>query len=125
MIMPLLILFFLGLLQAAIGWIMVASGLTGDALYVKPTKLALHFIFAIGSDFLCFLVFTKITIPGNPDRECPMDQRLFHRPVGACFYSAFIWRPDGRKQSSGSCTRLAAHKWGLGSGRPFRQSPSC
>jgi cytochrome c oxidase assembly protein subunit 15 len=47
MIMPLLILFFLGLLQAAIGWIMVASGLTGDAIYVKPTKLALHFIFAL------------------------------------------------------------------------------
>ncbi len=48
MITPLLILFFLGLLQALIGWIMVASGLTGDALYVKPTRLALHFIFAIG-----------------------------------------------------------------------------
>ena len=46
--MPLLILFLLGLLQAAIGWIMVASGLTGDAIYVKPTKLALHFIFALG-----------------------------------------------------------------------------
>jgi len=48
MIMPLLILFFLGAIQAAIGWIMVLSGLSGDALYVKPTKLALHFIFAIG-----------------------------------------------------------------------------
>ena len=48
MITPLLILFFLGLMQAAIGWIMVASGLTGDALYVKPTKLAFHFILAIG-----------------------------------------------------------------------------
>lgn len=48
MIMPLLILFFLGTIQAAIGWIMVVSGLSGDALYVKPTKLALHFIFAIG-----------------------------------------------------------------------------
>jgi len=48
MIMPLLILFFLGMIQAAIGWIMVTSGLTGDALYVQPTKLALHFIFAIG-----------------------------------------------------------------------------
>jgi heme a synthase len=48
MITPLLILFLLGLMQAVIGWIMVASGLTGDAIYVKPTKLALHFIFAIG-----------------------------------------------------------------------------
>ncbi len=36
MITPLLILFFLGMLQAVIGWIMVVSGLTGDAIYVKP-----------------------------------------------------------------------------------------
>lgn len=48
LIRPLVILFLLGALQGAIGWIMVASGLVGDAVYVKPTKLALHFIFAIG-----------------------------------------------------------------------------
>lgn len=52
MIRPLIILFFLGALQGAIGWIMVASGLEGDAIYVKPTKLALHFIFALG--LLCY-----------------------------------------------------------------------
>lgn len=45
---PLLFLFLLGAMQGAIGWIMVASGLTGDAIYVKPTRLALHFIFALG-----------------------------------------------------------------------------
>jgi cytochrome c oxidase assembly protein subunit 15 len=54
MINPLLILFLLGALQGAIGWIMVASGLTGDAIYVKPTKLALHFIFALGLLCYCF-----------------------------------------------------------------------
>ncbi len=47
MIGPLLILFLLGALQGAIGWIMVASGLTGDAVYVRPTNLAMHFVFAI------------------------------------------------------------------------------
>ncbi len=47
MIKPLLILFLFGALQGAVGWIMVASGLTGDAIYVRPTKLALHFIFAM------------------------------------------------------------------------------
>ena len=47
MVKPLLILFLLGALQGAVGWIMVASGLTGDAVYVKPTRLALHFIFAM------------------------------------------------------------------------------
>lgn len=48
MIKPLLILFLLGALQGAVGWIMVASGLVGDAVYVKPTRLALHFIMAMG-----------------------------------------------------------------------------
>lgn len=52
MVKPLLILFLLGALQGAVGWIMVASGLTGDAIYVKPTRLALHFILALG--LLCY-----------------------------------------------------------------------
>ena len=47
MIKPLIILFILGALQGAVGWIMVASGLVGDAVYVKPTRLALHFIMAM------------------------------------------------------------------------------
>lgn len=46
MIKPLVILFLMGALQGAVGWIMVASGLTGDAIYVKPTRLALHFVLA-------------------------------------------------------------------------------
>jgi cytochrome c oxidase assembly protein subunit 15 len=52
MVKPLMILFLLGALQGAVGWIMVASGLTGDAIYVKPTRLALHFVFALG--LLCY-----------------------------------------------------------------------
>ncbi len=47
MIQPLIILFLLGAVQGLVGWIMVASGLTGDAIYVAPTRLALHFIFAM------------------------------------------------------------------------------
>ena len=47
MVRPLVILFLLGALQGVVGWIMVASGLTGDAVYVKPTRLALHFVFAL------------------------------------------------------------------------------
>jgi cytochrome c oxidase assembly protein subunit 15 len=47
MVNPLIILFLLGGLQGAIGWIMVKSGLTGDAVYVRPTKLAMHFIAAL------------------------------------------------------------------------------
>lgn len=48
MIRPLVLLFLFGALQGVIGWIMVKSGLTGDAIYVKPTRLALHFVFALG-----------------------------------------------------------------------------
>jgi heme a synthase len=47
MVMPLVVLFLLGALQGAVGWIMVASGLTGDAVYVRPTKLAMHFVLAL------------------------------------------------------------------------------
>jgi cytochrome c oxidase assembly protein subunit 15 len=46
MVKPLIILFLMGALQGAVGWIMVASGLTGDAIYVRPTKLMMHFVLA-------------------------------------------------------------------------------
>lgn len=47
MVAPLIALFVLGALQGAVGWIMVASGLTGDAIYVRPTRLAIHFVLAM------------------------------------------------------------------------------
>ena len=62
MIKPLLILFLLGALQGAVGWIMVASGLTGDAIYVKPTKLAVHFVLALGLISYAFWVALKLII---------------------------------------------------------------
>ncbi|MBA2746224.1 MAG: COX15/CtaA family protein [Flavisolibacter sp.] len=54
MVRPLLVLFLLGALQGAVGWIMVASGLTGDAIYVRPAKLAMHFVLAM---FLLFYTY--------------------------------------------------------------------
>jgi cytochrome c oxidase assembly protein subunit 15 len=63
MIRPLLILFLLGALQGAVGWIMVASGLTGDAVYVKPTRLALHFIFAMVLIAYAYWFFLELVIP--------------------------------------------------------------
>jgi cytochrome c oxidase assembly protein subunit 15 len=65
MVKPLLILFLLGALQGAIGWIMVASGLTGDAIYVKPTRLALHFIFALGLLSYTFWFILQLTVPAD------------------------------------------------------------
>jgi cytochrome c oxidase assembly protein subunit 15 len=58
-----LILFQLGALQGAIGWIMVASGLTGDAIYVKPAKLALHFVFALGLLAYTFWFALELLVP--------------------------------------------------------------
>ena len=64
MVKPLLVLFLLGALQGAIGWIMVASGLEGDAVYVKPTRLALHFIFALG--LLCYTYWFALSLTVQP-----------------------------------------------------------
>jgi heme a synthase len=62
---PLLILFLLGALQGAIGWIMVASGLTGDAVYVRPTRLAMHFIFALALICYAFWLGLRLKVPAQ------------------------------------------------------------
>jgi cytochrome c oxidase assembly protein subunit 15 len=62
MVKPMIILFLLGALQGAVGWIMVASGLTGDAIYVKPTRLALHFLFALGLFAYTFWFAMELTV---------------------------------------------------------------
>ena len=59
---PMIGLFLLGALQGAVGWIMVASGLVGDAIYVKPTRLALHFVFAIVLLFYTFWFALKLLV---------------------------------------------------------------
>jgi cytochrome c oxidase assembly protein subunit 15 len=65
MVRPLIILFLLGALQGAVGWIMVASGLTGDAIYVEPTRLALHFVFALGLIVYTFWLGLQLSVaPG-------------------------------------------------------------
>ncbi len=65
MIRPLLILFLLGGLQATVGWIMVASGLTGDAIYVAPAKLALHFVFALVLVSYAYWFALQLSVPGK------------------------------------------------------------
>ena len=74
MVKPMLILFLLGALQGAVGWIMVASGLTGDEIYVKPTRLALHFVFAMG--LLCYTFWFAM------DLLVPAEKRTFSKAAG-------------------------------------------
>lgn len=63
MIKPFVVLFVLGALQGAIGWVMVASGLVGDAVYVKPTRLAVHFVMALILLAYVFWFALKLLIP--------------------------------------------------------------
>jgi len=65
MIRPLIILFLIGALQGAVGWIMVHSGLVGDAIYVAPVKLAFHFVFAMGLVVYAFWFALSLSVePG-------------------------------------------------------------
>lgn len=59
---PLIILFLLGALQGAVGWIMVMSGLKGDAVYVAPTRLAMHFIFAFGLIAYAYWFYLELVV---------------------------------------------------------------
>ena len=63
MIRPLVGLFLFGALQGVVGWIMVKSGLSGDAIYVKPTRLALHFVFAMALIAYAFWYGLKLLVP--------------------------------------------------------------
>ncbi len=47
MIIPLVVLFFLGALQGLIGWLMVSTGLNEENLYVSHFALATHFMSAM------------------------------------------------------------------------------
>jgi cytochrome c oxidase assembly protein subunit 15 len=82
MIKPLIILFLLGAVQGVIGWIMVASGLTGDAIYVRPTRLALHFIFALGLIGYAFWFALQLLIP--------LREIVYHRSIRKWTWSILI-----------------------------------
>ena len=70
-ISSLLFLFLFGAFQGAIGWIMVASGLTGDAVYVRPTKLAMHFIFALALISYAFWLGLRFKVPVHNRANLP------------------------------------------------------
>ncbi len=65
MVIPLIILFLLGVMQGAIGWLMVKSGLVPEKLFVGHIELAAHFIAALL--LLCYTLWFALTlaIPAN------------------------------------------------------------
>src|SRR3954469_17916727 len=60
MVIPLVILFLLGALQGAIGWIMVQSGLNDNDVYVSHIRLAAHFMAAMV--LICYAVVFGLKI---------------------------------------------------------------
>jgi cytochrome c oxidase assembly protein subunit 15 len=75
MIRPLIILFLLGAAQGLVGWIMVLSGLTGDAVYVQPVNLASHFIFALVLIVYAYWFALQLRIPGAERVKAPSLQK--------------------------------------------------
>jgi cytochrome c oxidase assembly protein subunit 15 len=65
MIVPLVILFLLGALQGAIGWIMVQSGLNDNDLYVSHIRLAAHFIAAMVLIAYALVFGLMLTVDAN------------------------------------------------------------
>lgn len=73
MIIPFIILFLLGMIQGAIGWIMVASGLVPERLFVDHIKLATHFMTALV--LLCYTFWFALSI------SVPSAMKTFSRPL--------------------------------------------
>lgn len=76
MIGPFVILFVLGALQGAIGWIMVASGLNDTDLYVSHIRLAIHFIAALVLIGYTFWFYLKLSVPETARVEQPRLRRI-------------------------------------------------
>jgi heme a synthase len=60
MIWPMILLFILGALQGALGWIMVKSGLNEENIYVNHIRLAIHFIAALV--LLCYVFWFALQL---------------------------------------------------------------
>ena len=71
MVKSMIMLFLLGGLQGAIGWIMVKSGLNDENLYVSHIRLAIHFISAL--ILLCYVFWfaLKLSISENQVLHVP------------------------------------------------------
>ncbi len=66
MIFPLIMLFFLGAIQGAIGWIMVKSGLVPERMFVGHFQLAAHFMAALL--LLCYTFWFALSLSINKSK---------------------------------------------------------
>ena len=82
MIIPFIILFLLGMIQGAIGWIMVASGLVPEKLFVDHIKLATHFITALV--LLCYTFWFALSI------SVPSRMKIINEPLRKITWTILI-----------------------------------
>jgi cytochrome c oxidase assembly protein subunit 15 len=73
MIIPFIILFLLGMVQGAIGWIMVESGLVPKKMFVDHIKLATHFMTALV--LLCYTLWFALSI------SVPSRMKMVNKPL--------------------------------------------
>lgn len=66
MVIPFVILFILGIIQGAIGWIMVQSGLMPEKMFVGHIQLATHFISALV--LLCYTLWFALSLSVKPEQ---------------------------------------------------------
>lgn len=71
MVIPLVILFLLGALQGAIGWIMVKSGLVPEKYFVGHVELTTHFVAALGLLVYTLWFALRLLVP---------EQQTLHHP---------------------------------------------
>lgn len=94
MINPMLILFLLGGLQGAIGWIMVKSGLNDENLYVSHIRLAIHFIAALGLLVYTYWFALRLLVGKDQKIASPSSHNLLHWIIGLLIlqliYGAFM-----------------------------------
>lgn len=106
MINPMIVLFLLGGLQGAIGWIMVQSGLNEENLYVSHIRLAIHFIAALGLLWYTLWFALKLSVPPQNITPAPGARKLSAWVLGLLviqlIYGAFM---------AGLHTALAANTW--------------
>ncbi|WP_395625477.1 COX15/CtaA family protein [Daejeonella sp.] len=106
MVTPLIVLFLLGALQGAIGWIMVQSGLNDQDLYVSHIRLAVHFMSAL--ILLCYVLWfaLKLSIAKNQIQYVPTLRKINLWLLAMLFfqliYGAFM---------AGLHAALAARTW--------------
>jgi cytochrome c oxidase assembly protein subunit 15 len=94
MVWPMVLLFLLGGLQGAIGWIMVKSGLNDNDVSVSHVRLSFHFIAALG--LLCYVFWFALRLLLPPQQHITHEK--LHRftlvmlvlLVIQLFYGAFM-----------------------------------